>query len=210
MSSHHHHHNHHHHHHGIKHAFGLILQSEVADFDKWKAAFDTGDAHRKEAGFLYHHINRIEGSPNKLIEFFGCHSTEKCKTLLNSDAVKAAMKENGVASPPVPTWVNVHVSQFHLENETPGVMVSLDVADFAKWFAAYSSEEAKKLRTACGITGDIVCTVEGKPNSVIVFHQAVTSEELKKFSSNPELNDIMGKFGTPAITFTTGGWGRAY
>ena len=77
-----------------------IVIHEVADFSRWKKAFDDHAAERQRAGVIAHAVNRSEENPNLLVVFLQSEDEAKLHAFLGAPELKQAMQSAGVISAP--------------------------------------------------------------------------------------------------------------
>ena len=78
----------------------MIVQNQVADYAKWKAAYDDGAALRKSGGEVSDDIYRDADDPNNVTIIFKWDSIENAKKFAMSPELKEAMEKAGVTGPP--------------------------------------------------------------------------------------------------------------
>lgn len=78
----------------------VLIKHPVEDYAKWKDAFDAFIDNRKAAGEQSYHIYRTINNQNNLVIVFEWDNAENAITFLQSDELKAAMQQAGVAGPP--------------------------------------------------------------------------------------------------------------
>ena len=78
----------------------VLIKHQVQDYDKWKDAFDAFIDNRKAGGEKTYHIYRTLNNLNNVVVVFEWDSAENAITFLQSDELKAAMQQAGVAGPP--------------------------------------------------------------------------------------------------------------
>jgi heme-degrading monooxygenase HmoA len=79
----------------------LLIHHKVADFEKWKAAFDKHEIARKEAGLAELHLLRAVADPNDVVILFRASDLNKARAFARSDELKTAMQRAGVVGVPV-------------------------------------------------------------------------------------------------------------
>ena len=78
----------------------VLVRHKVADYDKWRALYDSdGDAH-KAAGEKGCQVFRNHADPSEVVLLFEWESAEKLNEVMGSDHLKEKMAEAGVTSPP--------------------------------------------------------------------------------------------------------------
>jgi quinol monooxygenase YgiN len=86
-----------------------------------------------------------------------------------------------------------------------GAIVVHDVADYATWKRAFDQHEPT--RKQAGIIGYAVNRRADNPNTVVLYLQAESIDQLKAFASSADLKATMQKAGVvsaPQITFVQG------
>ena len=78
----------------------VLIKHPVEDYDKWKNAFDAFIDNRKAGGEKSYHIYRTINNQNNVVVIFEWDNAENAITFLQSDQLKAAMQQAGVAGPP--------------------------------------------------------------------------------------------------------------
>jgi hypothetical protein len=189
----------------------VVLTHEVADWGRWKAAFDADQGNRKAAGILGHHINRAQDNPNMVSIYLAVSDVNKAKAFATSPALHRGMTDAGVIGAPVVKWMTPVEENLVWDRELPAVMVSHTVADFDTWFAGYQAATA--IRGAGGIIGHAANRSLENPNLMVVYHQAESFGALKAFTQSADLKAAMqkaGVTGAPTFNYVTGGWAGRY
>jgi quinol monooxygenase YgiN len=84
------------------------------------------------------------------------------------------------------------------------LFVRHDVEDFGRWKQAYDAFNVE--RESMGVIGHGVYQVEGKPNSVTIYHHFESMEAAKAFMGSDRLREVMmeaGVQGEPDVWFAT-------
>ncbi|RPI24891.1 MAG: hypothetical protein EHM57_02195 [Actinobacteria bacterium] len=189
----------------------MIASYRVADFDTWKAVFDSNAQNRIDAGYLGHHINRAEDDPNSLSIYFAIADVDKAKVFVTSDQVRALMAEAGVSSAPEFTWMKPVREATVNDRELPAMIIRHRVEDFDNWLARYDA--AGELQQSGGIIGHAANRGLDDPSLVIVYHQAESFDTLRSFLRSDELRAAMKEAGIvsdPEVTFYRGGLDTRY
>lgn len=180
----------------------VLVAHRVANYDTWKKGFDDHQSARVEASCLGHHINRGADDPNMVYIYCPATDTDKVKAFVDSSELREIMQELGVQGPPTITLMTPKFADYIPDQKLPGIIVSHAVEDYDKWRAAYDDFDG--FRKQSGVVGHAVNQELGKPNQVIVYHQANDMDSLKKFVDSTELKDTMqraGVAGEPEIHF---------
>lgn len=180
----------------------VLVSHHVADYDAWKNSFDGHQAARVQASCLGHHINRGADDSNTVHLYCPATDVEKLKAFIDSSELAEAMRAAGVDAPPTIRLMEPKEADFIPDQKVAGLIVAHEVEDYDAWKAVY--DDTAKLRKDNGIIGHAVNTVLGKPNHVLVYHQANDVETLQAFLDLPALQEGMqraGVKGEPEIHF---------
>lgn len=74
------------------------VRHSVADYDRWKAAFDSFPPTAN--GALFARVNRALDDPNTIVVVCGFETAEAANGFLDNPELKAKMEEGGVTSEP--------------------------------------------------------------------------------------------------------------
>lgn len=77
-----------------------LMYHKVADFDKWKEAFDSFKPFREKAGELNYSVGSIHGQPNTAYVINGWKTIEAFEAFVGSPDLADAMKGAGVLELP--------------------------------------------------------------------------------------------------------------
>ena len=77
-----------------------LMYHKVADFGKWKEAFDGFIDTRKAAGELSYSVGTLHNEPNTAYVINEWNSIEAVQAFLSNPDLKAAMGAAGVLEPP--------------------------------------------------------------------------------------------------------------
>lgn len=78
----------------------VLIRHKVADFNAWKAVFDSAFTFRKASGENSFHLFRSATDPQDLTLLFEWDNAERAQQFLNSDRLRQSMKEAGVQGVP--------------------------------------------------------------------------------------------------------------
>ena len=180
----------------------ILISHAVSNYDTWKKAFDDHASARKEASFLGHHVNRGADDPNQVVIYLPATDVDKVKAFIDSADLAEKMKEAGVTGTPTITFMRPMSSDFIADKPLAAMVVSHAVEDYSKWRVQY--DEFDDYRKKNGIVGHAVNQELGKPNQVIVYHQAESLDTLRALVDSAELKERMekgGVIGSPDIQF---------
>ena len=83
----------------------IIMSFEVADFADFKSGFEKGRPYREEAGISESEAYQNIDSPNSVWVIVTATSKEAFVEFFASDAQKERMKNAGIISPPIITFL---------------------------------------------------------------------------------------------------------
>jgi len=181
-----------------------VITHKVKDYGAWRVGFDAHASARKEAGILGHHINRAVDDPNTLSVYLAARSQDALRAFAASPSLKEAMKSGGVVSEPVVVPLTPQEDRT-VKKPSAGAIVVHDVADYATWKAAFDQHDAARKRA--GIIGYAVNRRADNPNTVVIYLQAKSLEDVKAFTSSADLKATMQRAGVvsaPHISFVDG------
>ena len=78
--------------------FIMAVRHPVADYDAWKAVYDT--AHPGTFGAKFARINREVGDPSMVVVVAGFETAEAAQAMIENPDLKDAMDRAGVTAPP--------------------------------------------------------------------------------------------------------------
>jgi heme-degrading monooxygenase HmoA len=78
----------------------LLIRHKVADYPKWKSAFDEHGATRQANGSRGGQLFRNANDPNELIILFDWDDLERARQFTQSEDLRQAMQRAGVADQP--------------------------------------------------------------------------------------------------------------
>jgi hypothetical protein len=189
----------------------VVIRSRVADFDTWRAGFESHEDVRRAAGMLGHHLNRAQDDPNDVSIYLAVSDLARAKAFISSSELRERMRDSGVISAPEFTFLTPVREAILWERELPAFMLSHKVADFDRWLEGYDAAGA--IQTAKGIIGHAANRSLDDPSVAIVYHQAESFDTLRAFLADQDLKAVMQKAGVisaPEVRFVTGGWAKLY
>jgi hypothetical protein len=78
----------------------MIIRHKVADYSRWKEAFDAHLNLRKAAGETEARVMVSVDDPHEVTLFFDWDSVDRARRFVGSDDLKQAMKQAGVLGDP--------------------------------------------------------------------------------------------------------------
>lgn len=84
----------------------MFVRGSVEDYGNFRKAFDGKEPMRQSAGATGHAVYQSVDDPNEVTIQVGFPTTEAAKAFASSAPLREAMKQAGVAAPPVIWFVN--------------------------------------------------------------------------------------------------------
>lgn len=84
----------------------LIVRHEVEDYDDWKTAFDDHADIRDEYGSLGGFVGRVADEPDVVAAVIEWDSLDHAREFADSDTLRDAMRDAGVAGEPAMTLLD--------------------------------------------------------------------------------------------------------
>ena len=78
----------------------LLIRHKVADFTKWKKAYNAHAGARKAAGLKELHLLRSVDNPSDVLLLFSAANIAKAKALVFTDEMRVVMQKAGVIGKP--------------------------------------------------------------------------------------------------------------
>ena len=78
----------------------LLICHKVADFAKWKPAYDAHGSARANAGLKEERLLRNIDDPNEVVLLFSAQDLNKAKQFAASEDLRQRMQQAGVAGKP--------------------------------------------------------------------------------------------------------------
>ena len=78
----------------------LLVRHKVAEFSKWKRAYDAHSPARQKAGLKEEHLLRNIDDPNEGVLLFEAKDLQKAKEFGASAGLREAMQNAGVVAKP--------------------------------------------------------------------------------------------------------------
>ena len=78
----------------------VLIRHRVADFARWKAAYDSHAGERRLAGLDEEHLLRSIADPNEVVILFAAHDLTRARAFIGSPDLQDAMQVAGVIEGP--------------------------------------------------------------------------------------------------------------
>ncbi len=191
-------------------AVAAVVTHEVSDYGAWKQVFDAHAGARQRAGIVGTHVNRGADNPNLISVYLGARDVGSLRGFLNDDDTKATMTRAGVKGPPTVVLMTPVEDKPVRDRALPGAIISHHVTSYDTWKHAF--DDHAPARAKAGIVGYAINRGLEDPNTVIVYLQSSTLEEIRTFCASQDLADVMTKAGVdsvPRVAFVQGvDWGH--
>lgn len=183
----------------------IVIQHKVADYDKWRKAYDSHDSVRQAYGINHFVVGRGMDDSNAIIVMDKMNDVMKAKEFSGMPSLKEAMKKAGVIGKPEFSYYEVIRNDGSKIDIKDRLMVKHNVKDFDAWLKVYDAEGITK-RMEDGLIDRGMTRSIDDPNMVtIVF--AISDMEKAKASSTSEAKKKMmidaGVEGTPQMFYYT-------
>ncbi len=83
-----------------KHMPYILIRHKVADFSKWKPAYDAHSTARQEAGLREVHLLRNSDDPNEVVILLEAEDLQRGRDFAASPGLRERMQEAGVTDRP--------------------------------------------------------------------------------------------------------------
>ncbi len=183
----------------------VVVKHTVADFAKWKAAFDANAQARTDTELTPLSIMRDKDNPNLVFVSMKAANLQKAKDFTTSPGLKEAMQNGGVTGVPEITFYNT--IRF---NENPAatpdrVIITHRVKDFDAWLKVYD-EEGTAARAGDGFVDRALARGVDDPNLVLISFVVTDMAKGKAAIASEAKKQLMmsaGVEGPPQINFYT-------
>ena len=84
----------------------MFVKHSVADFTKWKKAYDGFDSERKSLGVTSHGVYQLDGDPNDVTVYHEFPTAEAANAFASNPRLKEVMGQAGVQGAPTVWFTN--------------------------------------------------------------------------------------------------------
>jgi hypothetical protein len=165
----------------------VLVTHKVANFEKWKVAYDGHDSLRLASGLHSYVLGRGLKDTNMVIVALKADDVEKAKAFGKSPDLKKAMQKGGVTGAPTISYITATWQDTAKISPTLRSLTTFNVKDWDPWIKSF--EEGKQFRIDNGIA-DRVISHDADDNKKVSLVTAVSdtakafayykSDELKK------------------------------
>jgi len=187
--------------------FDIVERSNtVADYSKWRSAFNTDSVARKASGMEFIVVGRGLEKNNDLLVVFKVSDVKKAKAFFADPRLKPLMEKSGVISKPEAEYF--HVIRFDPNGkEKQWVTITHKVKDFDAWVKVFDAE-GPATRATYGLADVVLARGIDDPNLVHIVFDIKDMAKAKARIGDPALQKLMmdaGVEGAPKIGFYVDG-----
>ena len=171
----------------------MTITHKVANYAKWKPAYESHDSARLAQGLHNYVIARGIEDSNMVMVALKMEDVDKAKALAASQGMKDRMKNGGVTGPVAIDYLESVMNDTTAIQQTVRVMVKHKVKDWDAWKKSFDSH--KQARLDAGLTDRVVSYTVGDNHSVTVVFAVADLAKAKAFMSSKDLKDKMAEAG---------------
>jgi len=178
------------------------IQHTVADYDKWKIAFDADEPSRKASGMTVFSVLRGLEDPNLVLATCLFDDVQKAKAFTADPRLKAVMEKAGVTSAPEIHFYNVKRLNNMPVASRDRAVIRLDAKDLSVWLKVFD-EEGLAARANDGMEDRLMATDMDAPNTVVLSFYVTDVEKMKAAMASDAKKKVIEKSGVlapPVIT----------
>lgn len=171
----------------------MIIKHKVANYAKWKPAYDSHDSTRIANGLHSYIIARGTEDSNMVLVAMRMDDVNKAKALSASPELKERMKKGGVLGVPSIDYIEAVMNDTTAISQTVRLMVTHKVKDWDAWKKSYDSH--KQARVDAGLMDRALAYTVGDNHSVTIVFAVSDMVKAKAFMSSKDLKDKMAEAG---------------
>lgn len=170
----------------------MTIKHEVANYAKWKTAYDEHDSNRLAYGLHNYVICRGVDDSNMVMVALRMDDVNKAKEMGSSKDLMERMKKAGASKPSI-EYTETVMNDTTAIQQTVRVMVKHKVKDWDAWKKAFDSH--KQVRMDAGLTDRVIGHVAGDDHSVFIVFAVADMAKAKAFMESKDLKDKMNEAG---------------
>ncbi len=181
----------------------MVIYQTVADYPKWRSAYDAHDSVRKAAGLAELGVERNLDNANTVLVAHRVSDITKAKDFSSSPELKKAMEKAGVVGKPTIYFFQVLRMDSSKVDSKERIIVTHRVKDFDAWLKVFDSE-GKAARAAQGMVDRVLARGVDDPNVVHVVFSVTDMAKAKASMFSEDKKKLMmsaGVEGKPDIGF---------
>ena len=171
----------------------MVIRHKVANYEKWKTAYEAHDSARLANGLHKYVICRGLEDSNMVLVAQVMDDVSKAKEMAASPGLKEVMKKAGVTGPPMIDFITGIMNDTTYLQETVRIMVRHKVKDWDAWKKAFDSH--KQMRMDAGLTDRVIGYSVGDNHQVTLVFATADLDKAKAFMNSQELKDKMKEAG---------------
>jgi len=180
----------------------VIIKHKVANFAKWKTAYESHDSTRQAYGLHNYIVARGLKDSNMVMVVLKMDDITKAKQFAALPDLKAAMQKGGVMGAPSFLYLDVQMLDTSSNASPTRVIVTHKVKDWDAWKKSFDSH--KQTRLDAGMTDRAISYSVGDTHTVTVAFVINDMKKAEAFMASKDLKDKMaesGVTGPPNIFF---------
>ena len=180
----------------------MVIQHKVANYAKWKPAYESHDSVRLANGLSNYVIARGLEDSNMVLVALKMSDIEKAKAMAASPEMKDRMKKGGVIGMPTINYLEQVWQDTTTIPQTARVRVSHKVKDWTAWKKEF--DDHKQARMDAGLIDRVVGHTIGDDHMVSLVFAITDMAKAKAFMNSKDLKDKMtaaGVEGPPTVFF---------
>ncbi len=180
----------------------LIIMHKVANYAKWKLAYDSHDSARVANGLHNNIVARGVNDSNMVLIALRMDDATKAKEFTARPDLKTTMQKGGVIGMPSFNYVDVQMLDTSTNAQTTRVILTHKVKDWDAWKKEFDSH--KQVRMDAGLRDRAVGYSVGDNHSVTVVCTVSDMKKAEAFFKSADLKEKMEKAGVegpPTVFF---------
>ncbi|MEO6405493.1 MAG: hypothetical protein ABIY51_13570 [Ferruginibacter sp.] len=171
----------------------LIIRHKVANYAKWKVAYDSHDSVRLVYGLHNYFLARGTKDSNTVRVVLRMDDSEKAKEFTAMPGLKVAMQKGGVIGTPKFLSLDVQWADTVSANGPSRVIMTHAVKDWDAWKKSFDSH--KQTRIDAGLTDRALGYTIGDQHTVTVAFVISDMTKAEAFMNSKDLKDKMAEAG---------------
>jgi hypothetical protein len=167
----------------------MTIKHKVANFTKWKAAYEAHDSARTANGLHNYVIVRGVEDSNLVMVALRMDDADKAKAFAANADLKTVMKNAGVTGAPEIDYLHSIMNDTAAIQQTVRLMVKFKVKDWDAWKKAF--DEGKQARMDAGLTDRVIGYTIGDNHMVTLVYAVADVDKAKAFRKSKDLADKM-------------------
>lgn len=180
----------------------MSIKHKVANFAKWKIAYDAHDSIREANGLHNYVIARGTEDSNMVMVALKMDDVNKAKQWAAMPELKDRMKKAGVIGPVTMDYTTTVMNDTTDIQQTVRLIVKHKVKDWDAWKKVFDAH--KQARMDAGLTDRVLGYTIGDNHNVTIVFAVADVNKAKTFMNSKDLKDRMkegGVEGKPSFFF---------